>query len=420
MKFSDFFFKHYFQIKNGGLKIFLQKILIFFLSISAPQYVFAIFIYIFIKLFSLFLIIRFQMLRNDKIGHYTVNIELYLAEQKNLINKPQKLFYDFFIKNKKNCNFFLLKKRKKILNILPNYIFEKLYKIILFFGDNKHICGSHNADRDINNVLFTSKCSYKMNKKENNFGNKFLKEIGVPASSKFICLNVRDTAYYGYKPASDYRNSKIENHIRGIKYLLSRGYYVFRMGSKVEKKIVINDHRFFDYATNGMRSDFLDIFLGSNCYFCITTGSGFDGIAVGARKPTLTVSFAPINYFWSFNPLNITIFKHYRNIQNNKRVSLDDVFKIGVSQSLNSEEFLLKGLKLEENSEEEILDAIIEMDLRLSNKFKETKEYLYNQKLFFNKIDKHAFDSDNKFLHGKMRSRIGCKFLSKNKYFLNL
>ena len=98
MKFSYFFFKHYFQIKNGGLKIFLQKILIFFLSISAPQYVFAIFIYIFIKLFSLFLIIRFQMLRNDKIGHYTENIELYLAEQKNLINKPQKLFYDFFIK----------------------------------------------------------------------------------------------------------------------------------------------------------------------------------------------------------------------------------------------------------------------------------------------------------------------------------
>ena len=195
---------------------------------------------------------------------------------------------------------------------------------------------------------------------------------------------------------------------------------MFRVGSKVEKKIVINDNKFFDYATNGMRSDFLDIFLGANCYFCITTGSGFDGIAVGARRPTLAVSFAPINYFWSFNSNNITIFKHYRNIQNGKRVSLDDIFKIGVSQSLNAEEFLLKGIKLEENSEEEILDAVIEMDLRLSNKFKETKEYLYNQKLFFNKIDKYAFDSDNKFLHGKIKSRIGSKFLSKNKYFLNL
>lgn len=416
----NFFFKHYFQIKNGGLKIFFKKIFSLFLNLPILQFFFAIFIYIFIKLISLFLIVRFQMLRNDKMGHFTVNIELYLAEQKNFINKPKKKFIDFFIENKKNCNAFLLIKRKKILNILPNFTFEKLYKILLFFQDNKHICGSFNSDRDIKNVLFTSSCSYKMTKKENILGKNFFKEIGVPANSKFICLNVRDTAYYGYKPTSDYRNSNIENYILGIKYLLSRGYYVFRVGSKVEKKIVINDHKFFDYATNGMRSEFLDIFLGSNCYFCITTSSGFDGIAVGARRPTLTISYVPINYFFSFNPYNITIFKHHRNIQTGRRVSLDNIFKIGASQSLSSEEFLLRGLKLEENSKEEILDAVIEMDLRLSNKFKETKENVFNQKLFFDKIDKYAINSGNKLLHGKIRSRIGSKFLSKNKYFLNI
>ena len=103
----------------------------------------------------------------------------------------------------------------------------------------------------------------------------------------------------------------INNFVLAVNYLLSKNYYVFRMGYKVQKELKIKSPNFFDYATNGMRTEFLDIFLGHNCYFCITTGSGFDGIPVAARRPTVLTSLAPLNFFWSYNLNNIFIFKHY-------------------------------------------------------------------------------------------------------------
>jgi putative glycosyltransferase (TIGR04372 family) len=187
------------------------------------------------------------------------------------------------------------------------------------------------------------------------------------------------------------------------------------MGYKVQKELKIKSPNFFDYATNGMRTEFLDIFLGHNCYFCITTGSGFDGIPVAARRPTVLVSFAPLNYFWSHNANNVFIFKHHINIETNKKLSIKEIFDIGVSQSLNTEEFLLKGVKLEENSSNEILDVVKEMDLRLNKKWKDSKKkYLRN--IFFSRIDKEAIDIEGKKLHNEFRCKIGSNFLKNNPY----
>ena len=63
-----------------------------------------------------------------------------------------------------------------------------------------------------------------------------------------------------------------------VKFLTSKGYYVFRMGDYTKSKLELKDHKYFDYSKSNIKSDFMDIFLGSNCHFCISTNTGFDAI----------------------------------------------------------------------------------------------------------------------------------------------
>jgi putative glycosyltransferase (TIGR04372 family) len=415
MSILDFFNKHYNQIKHGGVDVLKKKIFSFSFSFFI-EYILALFVYLLIKIIKPFILIRFSLIRSDAMGELTVSTELYFAEKKLNINVPKRRYLDLFVRKKKICNYYLYEKKKRNLIVLPNYVFECVVNIINFFNDKKHICANYNADRDIYHVFDNVQCNFFFNKIETNKGKFFLKSVGVNENSKFVCVYVRDKAYFGYKPASNYRNSDIDNFIPAIKYLLSENYFVFRMGSKVEKELKINNPNFFDYATNGMRTEFLDIFLGTNCYFCITTGSGFDGIPVSARRPTVLASFAPLNYFWSYNSKNIFIFKHYVNFQSNKKLSIREIFDSGVSQSLNAEEFLLKGVKLEENSSKEILDVTVEMNLRLKQKWKETKKSKYLSDSFFSRLDKYAIGYNQKKLHNQFKCKVGSNFLIKNRY----
>ena len=69
------------------------------------------------------------------------------------------------------------------------------------------------------------------------------------------------------------------------------------MGAKVNKKISFANSKIIDYATNNMRTDFLDIFLGSECLFWISTGSGIDNLSKTFRKPILYVNQVPFVIF---------------------------------------------------------------------------------------------------------------------------
>ena len=68
--------------------------------------------------------------------------------------------------------------------------------------------------------------------------------------------------------------------------MTDNGYYIFRMGQKVSKPFSINNEKFIDYATLGIRTEFLDIFLAANCEF-LSTGSGLDSVSRIFNKPRL-------------------------------------------------------------------------------------------------------------------------------------
>ena len=93
-----------------------------------------------------------------------------------------------------------------------------------------------------------------------------------------------DTSYH------DYRDCNIENFTPGIKYLLNKDFFVFRMGKLQKKKLNLKNKNYLDYAFSKYRSDILDVWLMANCEFCISTGTGFDQISRVFKKPILYVN----------------------------------------------------------------------------------------------------------------------------------
>ncbi len=413
----DSYHKHINQIKKGGTKILFIKIIksykLLFKLIEIP---FVIIFFIIIKLISPFLVIRLGELRCDKIGP-ALNLEIYFAEKNFFKKKNSTKTLDFFYKKKIICNQYLFDLHKKLIRLLPNFIFETLYNFLLKQNQFKHICGtsSFHEDRDIFHVLDRTKQVFKIPEKDNIKGRKFLNSIGLKKKSKFVLFHIRDKAFYNFKPSSDFRNADINNYVPAIKYLLSKGYYVFRVGAKVEKKLNIKNKYFFDYSSNGMRSDFLDIFLAYNCFFCVTSGSGYDQIPVCARKPVVHTNMAPIGYFWSWYKKSISIFKHYYDYKTKKKLSLTEIKNLALSEALNTQYFILKGVSLRENSPKEIKKVVVEMETKLNKKWKETKKNKILQKKFWSLINKQATGINNVKLHNKFLSKIGYNFLLLNK-----
>ena len=195
---------------------------------------------------------------------------------------------------------------------------------------------------------------------------------------KYICLHVRDKKYHDNLGANDrrqdYRNSNIANYVKAAESLAESGYTVFRMGALVEQPLVSRHPKVIDYATNGMRTDFLDFFLGANCFFCISTGSGWDNIPIIFRRPVMYVNFLPI-FAPSALALPITIYpKMLEDWTSSSALSFQELTSKNITSSYKSTEYLDAGVKIRDLKSDELVEAVTEMAQRVEGTFVETPE----------------------------------------------
>ena len=369
--------------------------------------------------------IRVGFLKNDRIGHFAANTELYLCEKKQKREKSIDLFY---LPRKNICNRALLKIISRKVIILPKIILRPIcltFRSFLFF--KAFSCGiTLNEDRDISNLMYGTESILKLSHEEEKIGYKYLERLGLNQNSKFICLTVRDELYlarlHGDAIVSsyhDHRDADISNYIEALKKLTERGYYIFRMGVIAKDKLEINNSKIIDYAFNGHRTELLDIFLGANCHFCISTSTGFDAIPYIFRRPIVYTNLCPIGLFFTFSKNYLMIPKHHYSEKKNAALSFKEIVEFKLGTETSSENFSAKNVKLIQNSSEEILDVVLEMDDTLTigtgNRTEEGEE---RQRIFWSKFPVDAVAANDKRLHGRIVSRIGDKFLKENEYFL--
>tara|TARA_B110000483_G_C18202584_1_gene545931 strand:+ start:2591 stop:3838 length:1248 start_codon:yes stop_codon:yes gene_type:complete len=366
------------------------------------------------------ILIRFGYFHIQRIGHFAFDLEFYLAE-KELNN--HKNSYDIFFLSGKPCNDFLYKIcRRQIICINRFSFILYLNKLLPFSKAHEYIPAiERSSSRDVEGVFKKTSNKLIFLKEEQNAGNNFLKSIGLNKKTKFVCLAVRDSAYlkeeFPGKDFSDhnYRDSKIENYIDSIKYLNDRGYFVFRMGKKVSEKLELNSDLFLDYANSSVKSDFLDIWLMANCHFAISTGTGIDEVSNIFRKPICYLNFSPITIFNSYNPKAITTPKKIHDGVS-KYISLRQQIK---EELTDIDSFQTIKYLLEENSKDEILDSIKEIEQKIKNGWIRSDEEIKLQENFWKII--YSWKMFKKYHHEDSHINSGTisdAYLKKNKEWL--
>jgi putative glycosyltransferase (TIGR04372 family) len=388
--------------------------LILTLPISIPFLFLLIIIYPIIR-------IKVGFLRSDRIGHFTLDTELYLLEKKNKKIKSIDLFY---LGRKNVCNKTLERLWRKELIIFPRFILRPLclqirfFKFLNFLRCGHTICGQ----RDILNLLDQYPPTIQLSNDDLIKGDNERLKIGLPKKAKFVCLIVRDSSYleklYGKKISiHDYRDSDIDDFVTACETLTELGYYVIRMGANVKKPINTNNTMIIDYAFKNLRTHFMDIYLASQCEFCLTTGTGFDGTTLMFRKPNIYVNIAPFFDIRMECSAMLTIPCHYYSKKLSKKLTITEITNSESAIYSDTKKFQDDGIELIKNSPEEIKEIVIEASKR--NK----KEWIDNDGDKLNKKFVKIFPSKKIFnsiiRHGKIKGRIGSDFLKKNQWWLN-
>lgn len=397
-------------------------------------------LFISIQILRPWLLIRVSPLISERLGHFAANTELYLCEKESDINMPKKKFIDLFYFCGTISNKQLAKMWRRCLKVWPSWLLapvNRLNKLLPYYLE--HDVGNNGqGDRDIYDLLKNSSPNLNFTKEEELRGKDTLLEMGIPESAEFICLVGRDSFYHlargrQSRDRFDYRNVDINNYVLAAEELAERGYYVIRMGSVVKSPINSSNPKVIDYALNGMRSDFMDIYLGAKCLFCVTCGTGYDAIPVIFRKPIAFVNHAPIGYIYTYLKDAVGISKRYWLVTENRWLTLREIFLSDIGYCLSSLCFQKRSIEVVENTPKEILSVVIEMLERVKDIWIPMKGDESLQKKYWeifpcdikDHINLNTLQSmhDSSYvkgnpMHGKIHARYGAQFLRDNPTWL--
>jgi putative glycosyltransferase (TIGR04372 family) len=395
--------------------------------LKSPLYVLAITVVLALRIIRPWVLVRIGSLISSRIGHFGVNTELYLCEYDAGIDQPSQRHIDlFYFKHLPICNQQLAKMWQRTIHIWPAWILAPVARAnFLVPGGEVHEAGNTtNSDRDVHNLLDKSGPHLEFTVEEESKGQANLQLMGIPPGSPFVCLTARDSSYLEHHtPGSDssyhnHRDVDIQNYVLAAEELASRGYFVLRMGAQVREPLSSHHHMVIDYASNGMRSDFMDIYLGAKCTFCVSCGTGFDALPQIFRRPVAFVNHVPIGLLITFQKNTIAITKHHISTVNDRELTLKEIVTEGLGSCLKTTEYDSKDILLVENTSEEIRDLVIEMDERLNDLWKTNEEDELLQQKFWSKFLTDELDSRERRLHGVIKSRFGASFLRQNQWWL--
>ena len=246
------------------------------------------------------------------------------------------------------------------------------------------------------NKLWILNPATNLSDQEIQFGARLRKKLGIPDDADYVCLSVKDGAYYlsvtleeGYgqdlrHQADDPRNPDINNYLLAANYLAEKGIYVIRMGSVVSAPLSRNRHeKIIDYASYH-RSELGDIVLYRNCLFELNGTAGSFVFAASANKPIVEGDDYEMDgeSLSNHTPREVLTLSLIKESAGERLLSIREIVKLG-KQGWHYGSIRNLGLERRNNTEEEILAAVRELedfilgDLTLTRENKKLQEEFY-------------------------------------------
>ncbi|MDI7184885.1 TIGR04372 family glycosyltransferase [Leptospira santarosai] len=355
--------------------------------------------------------IRFGYFAASRIGHFVADAGIAFSEKKLTCGN----YLDFYFIEKPISNYQWLKMVSRNFHIYP--FIKYFYKFDKMIWKNSmhrfEPTATKYGSRDIQGTLQASSISMSFSKEEEKFCVDWLHNKGW-RKEKFVCLIVRDEAYlqktfnnqdYSYH---NYRDSNIRSYRKSVEKLNQLGYWVIRMGKIVKEKMNYNHEKFIDYPFLEDQSDLLDIWLMANSYFTITSGTGIDAVSDIYLRPMIYVNFLPLPTLNSWR-YAITAPKFLSWKQKKRYLTLNE----GLEHCyLHSEKYQEAGILIEDLSEDDILNVVLELESRLNNSWVDFNGNEEFENKFWRVLSNWKnFSKYHGWLHPE--ARVGSYFLNK-------
>jgi putative glycosyltransferase (TIGR04372 family) len=375
-----------------------------------------LFLVLLLRLIRPWLLIRISILVSERIGHLAANTELYLCERDAGINLPGRRHIDLWYHNWPVCNNQLALMWNRELHVGPRWILASVHKVnaLIPGGEVHQIPENTQADIDVHHFMDKFPPHLNFLTKEEERGQANLRQLGIPEGAPFVCLAVRDNIYlkkmlpwksWGYH---NYRDCDIQNFILAAQKLTESGYYVIRMGVYVKEAIDVDHPMIIDYATNGTRTDFMDIYLAAKCTFCIVGNAGFEAITRIFHRPIVYVDYVPFGMINTNSARFISTTKKHFLRDKNRFMTFKEIFESGADTFWEAWKYEAMGIDLVDSSPEEIAAVVLEMKEKVEGTWENTYEDEKLQRQFWKIFPKNEY-------HGELCSRIGADFLLQHK-----
>lgn len=244
----------------------------------------------------------------------------------------------------------------------------------------------------------------------------------------FVCVSSRDDTYLNtILPNLDsshhnYRNTDINNLALSADYLSNKGIITVRMGRYVKEKVKFGNC--IDYA-NDFYDELMDIALMRDCKFFVGDSNGLCVLPMVFNVPCALKNVVPVfSAGWGAypqNPQNLYIFKKYYSKTKKRFLSLKEMMEVDRIAPHGhdiTEKHAELNVEVIENSAEEILDLVMEMNARIDGEWIETKEDIELQNKY-QRIRKQWYKEKRYSENSVLQAKVGALFLRKNPFLLD-
>ncbi len=183
---------------------------------------------------------------------------------------------------------------------------------------------------------------------------------GVPKGAWFVGLHVRGAGWRDKGSEVHHaRNADIQTYFTAIKSITDAGGWVIRLGDPISMTPLPAMDRVIDYAHSDLKSDWMDIFLSSQCRFFIGTASGVCTVAIAFGIPCVMTNITPSYNMFAFTSQDIVLIKLCKFKTEDRYLTFQELVAPPAGIAFNAYQDM--GLEVVDNTPDEIKGAVDEM-----------------------------------------------------------
>jgi putative glycosyltransferase (TIGR04372 family) len=372
------------------------------------------------KIFNQFIKFKFFQLYSSRVGHLTLNFDAAL------LSVPKNTFIIFFLLNSVANSFILkfFKKQKKVF-FVKSIFFSRIFSCV------------HSANPHSDLLL-----SFKKVQPEFSFQFKHKSKINFPHYSEekletiflkyglkrnFVGLHARNNLYYknnnllNDKNYHGFRNFDFKDYRLAIMHLKKK-YSIVKLGVSYQEENIDYLNKYFE--TKIFTSfDFnfnheIDFLINAYSRYNVVASSGIDAISSILRKKIVYVNLIPFNFnrLSYCSPNSIILPKKLFDKKKNRILTLKENLNISFSIHTSSDPYKKHQLEVINNTQEEIMNAVIEMEEKIEGKDQFEVKKLNDT--FWKSVGDENYDKIN-YLKNTLKLSISSSFLKNSINFDN-